>query len=76
MTKESRPHSTFRDSKLNAFAWKSSIDLQTAQDIQDVCHKPMKKLGYNLIQGQEDMDDPEYPVLTKSAQDILEFKFD
>ena len=75
MTNASKPHSTFRNSKLNAFAWKSGIDLQMVEDIQTFCHKPMKKLGYSLIQGQEDLDDPEFGVLTKPAQDISEFKF-
>ncbi len=76
MSKSSKPHSTFRDSKLNAFAWKSGIDHQMVQDIQEVCHKPMKKLGYNLVQDQGDLDDPDFPLLIKSAQDISKFNLE
>jgi hypothetical protein len=70
------PYSTSRNSKLTTFAWKSKIDLQYLFRIQDLCYKPMQKLGYNLIQDQVERDNPDFQVLGKTAQEISEISFD
>ena len=69
------PYSTSRNSKLTTFAWKSKIDLQYLLRVQDLCYKPMQKLGYNLIRDQEERDNPDFSVLGKSAQEISELNF-
>jgi hypothetical protein len=35
----------------------------------------MQKLGYNLIRDQEERDNPDFPVLGKTAEDISELNF-
>ncbi len=73
-TSTENPYSTSRDSRQTAFAWKSKIDFSYLQHIQDLCYKPMEKLGYNPIGNLTERDDPDFRVLVKSAEDVSMLK--
>ena len=64
------PYSTNRNSKQTATAWKSKIDFKYLQRVQSACFKPMEKLGYRLINSQDERDDPDFDVLEKSGQEV------
>ncbi len=63
------PYGTNRESRQTVFAWKSKIDFSDLQNIQVNCHKPMEKLGYNLIENPAEKDNPNFKILIKSAEE-------
>eukprot|EP00095_Tigriopus_kingsejongensis_P001704 maker-scaffold802_size95064-snap-gene-0.15 protein:Tk01704 transcript:maker-scaffold802_size95064-snap-gene-0.15-mRNA-1 annotation:"carbohydrate sulfotransferase 1" len=69
-TKGANPYGTHRDSKSTAFAWRSKMDIGYIKHIQNFCEAPMKTMGYNLIQNVEERDNPDFPILVKTAEEL------
>ena len=68
--KQSNPYGTYRNSKTTAFAWKAKMDINYIHKIQDSCHDPMKKLGYNFIKSPAERDNPDFDIVIKTKEDV------
>ena len=56
--------STKRNSEAMAFAWKENMENRYISDIQNICEKPMKILGYNPMKNIPiDKFNDKYPLL-------------
>ncbi|XP_059093759.1 carbohydrate sulfotransferase 1-like [Tigriopus californicus] len=64
------PYGTYRDSKTTAFAWRKKMDINYIHHIQTNCKAPMDKAGYHLIETSEQRDDPDFPVISKTAEEV------
>jgi hypothetical protein len=62
-------YNTFRDSKLNAFAWRNKSNFTVIKQIQEVCSTPLKRFGYNLITDEKQLLDPKFEIL-KMTEDV------
>jgi hypothetical protein len=63
----SEKYNTYRNSKQNAFAWRDKSNFSTVEQIQNICAIPMTKLGYNLIQEEKQLVDPEFKILRERS---------
>lgn len=64
------PYGTIRDSKTTAFAWRTKMDINYINRIQKFCDVPMTKAGYRLIDNVEQRDDPDFHVISKTAEEV------
>ena len=64
----SEKSNTYRDSKQIDFAWREQSNVSTIEQIQDICSILKAKLGYNLIQDEKQLLDPEFKILGKSQE--------
>ena len=64
-------HGTVRNSKATAFNWRTEMEDKAISDVQRVCHKPMRMLGYNLMTNiSRNKYDKQFPLITKTSNEI------
>jgi len=66
------PYGTARNSSATAFAWRDKLSFEKTRRIQKVCQDPMAKLGYKLMETEEDMKSEDLP-LEKTADEVWPF---
>jgi len=62
-------YGTTKNSTATAFAWKQKLGLARTIEIQDICSEPMERLGYRLLDTEEELQDQELP-LDKTAREV------
>ena len=60
---------TFRNSRKNAFAWTTQLNISTVKTIQEVCSVPMARLGFNLMTDESQLKDQNFQIL-KVTEDL------
>ena len=65
-----RPHSTYRDSKSTAFAWRSKMDWTYIKHIQEQCKEPMDILGYRHMDHPDDRTDESFEIVIKHRDQV------
>ena len=62
-------YGTARNSTATAFAWREELAFDTMKQIQEACIVPMDKLGYKIVESEEDLQNEILPI-EKTADQI------
>ena len=67
-------YGTVTNSKDNVFRWRTKMEDKAISDVQRVCEKPMRMLGYNLMTNiNQNKYDNHFPLITKTSKEIWHY---
>lgn len=59
-----------RNSKAAVYAWRTKMDMEKIQKIQNSCKNVMGNLGYKFIEDVERKEDTNFAILAKSKEEV------
>ena len=75
LQRKKNPYGTAKNSSATAFAWREKLSFSKTMNIQESCHIPMKKLGYQLLLNEKMMHSEDLPI-EKDAYEVWPFTND